>query len=100
MSASNTSSFNLRSLLENKKLNEANFIDWYHNLRIVLKQERIEYVLTWLYLENLSAGLSVANRRAYEKWCDDALNVSCFMLATISPDLQKQYEYVDAYTMI
>jgi hypothetical protein len=35
-----------------------------------------------------------------EKRCDDALNVSCLMLATISPDLQKQYEHVDAYTII
>jgi hypothetical protein len=44
MSASNASTFNLRSLLEKKKLNGANFNDWYHNLRIVLMQEKIDYV--------------------------------------------------------
>jgi hypothetical protein len=49
---------------------------------------------------DLPAGSSAADRIAYEKRCDDALNVSCLMLATMSPDLQKQYEHVDAYTMI
>jgi hypothetical protein len=35
-----------------------------------------------------------------QKRCDDVLNVSCLMLTTMSPDLSKQYEHVDAYTMI
>ena len=89
MSASNTSAFNLRSLLEKEKLNGANFMDWYRNLRIILRQEKTEYVLTEPYPEDLPAGSSAADRRAYEKRCDDALNVSCLMLATMSLDLQK-----------
>jgi hypothetical protein len=40
MSASNNSVFNLRSVLEKEKLNGTNFIDWYRNLRIVLRQEK------------------------------------------------------------
>jgi hypothetical protein len=100
MSTSNTSAFNLRSLLEKEKLNGANFMDWYRNLRIVLKQEKTEYVLSEPYPKDLLAGLSAVDRRAYEKHCDDALNVSYPMLATLSPDLQKLYEHVDAYTMI
>jgi hypothetical protein len=39
------------------------------------------------YPDDLSAGSSVADCRAHEKGCDDALNISCLMLATISPDL-------------
>ncbi|KAK8690314.1 hypothetical protein V6N13_089008 [Hibiscus sabdariffa] len=35
----------LRSLLEKEKLNGINFLDWFRNLRIVLKQERKEYVI-------------------------------------------------------
>ncbi|KAK8708392.1 hypothetical protein V6N13_059434 [Hibiscus sabdariffa] len=41
--ANNTIS--LRSLLEKEKLNGINFVDWFHNLRIVLKQERKGYVI-------------------------------------------------------
>jgi hypothetical protein len=100
MSASNIFAFNLRSLLEKEKLNRANFLDWYRNLRIVLRQEKTKYVLSEPYLEDLPASSSATGRRAYEKRCDDALNVSCLMLATMFPNLQKQYEHVDAYTMI
>jgi hypothetical protein len=100
MSASNTSTFNLRSLIDKEKLNGANFMDWYRNLRIILRQEKTEYVLTKLYPDDLPAGLSAADRRAHEKRCDDALNVSCLMLTAMFPDLQKQHEHVDAYTMI
>jgi hypothetical protein len=49
MSASNTSTFNLRSVLEKEKLNGTNYIDGYRNLRIVLKQEKKEYVLEQQY---------------------------------------------------
>jgi hypothetical protein len=89
MSASNTSAFNLRSLLEKEKLNGANFMDWYRNLRIVLKQEKIEYVLIEPYPDDVPIGSTVVDRRAHEKHCNDALNVSCLMLAIMSPDLQK-----------
>jgi hypothetical protein len=81
-------------------LNGTNFIDWYRNLRIVLIQEKTEYVLEQAYPDDLPNNANAAERRAYEKYCNDSLDVSCLMLATMSPDLQKQYEHVDAYTMI
>jgi hypothetical protein len=64
-------------------------MDWYCNLRIVLRQEKTEYVLSEPYPEGLPDGFSAADHRAQEKRCDDALNVSCLMLAIMSPDLQK-----------
>ena len=100
MSASNNSAFNLRSVLEKEKLNGTNFIDWYRNLRIVLRQEKKEYVLEQPYPDDLPDNATAADRRAYEKHCNDSLDVSCLMLATMSPDLQKQYEHADAHTMI
>jgi hypothetical protein len=87
-------------LLEKEKLISANFIDRYRNQRIVLRQEITEYVLLEPYPEDLPASSSALDHRAYEKRCDDALNVRCLMLTTVSPDLQKQYEHVDDYTMI
>jgi hypothetical protein len=76
-------------LLEKEKLNEVNFMDWYRNLIIVLRQEKTMYVLTEPYPDDLPAGSSVADHRAHEKRCNVVLNVSCLMLATMSPDLQK-----------
>jgi hypothetical protein len=74
-------------LLEKEKLNGANFMDWYHNLRIVLRQEKTEYILTELYPDDLLVGLTAVDHRAHEKRCDDALNISCLMLATMSLNL-------------
>jgi hypothetical protein len=74
-------------LLEKEKLNEANFMDWYHNLRIILMIEKTEYVLTESYPDDLPAGLTAVDRRTHEKRCDDALNVSRLMLTKMSPEL-------------
>ena len=95
-----SSSFNLRSILEKEKLNGTNFMDWYRNLRIVLKQERKEYVLESHYPDDLPDNATAAARRAYEKQTNDYLDVSCLMLATMSSELQKQYENTDAYNII
>ena len=87
MAANNNSSFNLRSVLEKENLNEANFIDWYCNLRIVLRNEKKEYVLEQPYPDDLPEVANVAARRAYKKHFNDSLEVSCLMLATMSSDL-------------
>jgi hypothetical protein len=54
-------------LLEDENLNGANFMDWYRNLRIIIRQEKIEYVLSEPYPKDLPAGSSAADHRAYEK---------------------------------
>jgi hypothetical protein len=46
MAAPASSNFNLRSILEKEKLTGINFMDWYRNLRTVLRQEHKEFVLT------------------------------------------------------
>ena len=100
MAANNNSSFNLRSVLEKENLNEANFIDWYCNLRIVLRNGKKEYILEQPYPDELPEGANAVACRAYEKHCNHSLEVSCLMLATMSSDMQKHYENVDAHTMI
>ena len=45
MASNTTSNLSLRSILKKDKLNGTNFLDWYRNLRIILKQERNEYIL-------------------------------------------------------
>ena len=89
MSPSNNSAYNLWSVLDKEKLNGINFIDWYRNLRIVLRKEQRKYVLEQPYPNDLPDNATNADHIAYEKHCDDAVNVSCLMLATMSPDLQK-----------
>ncbi|KAK8557954.1 hypothetical protein V6N13_008778 [Hibiscus sabdariffa] len=89
----------LRSLLEKEKLNGINFFDWFRNLRIVLKQERKEYVIEEPAPE-LAANAPRADKDKFKKHLDDMLDVSCLMLAIMSPELQKQHEDMNAYNMI
>ncbi|KAK8556182.1 hypothetical protein V6N12_002595 [Hibiscus sabdariffa] len=96
--ANNTIS--LRSLLEKEKLNGINFLDWFRNLRIVLKQERKEYVIEEAIPNDPGANTPRADKDKFKKHMDDMLDVGCLMLATMTPELQKQHEDMVAYEMI
>ena len=58
----------LRSILENDKLNGTNFLDWYRNLRIVLKQERKEYILDQPVPDEPAANAPKAQNDAYSNY--------------------------------
>ncbi|KAK8593024.1 hypothetical protein V6N12_045113 [Hibiscus sabdariffa] len=88
--ANNTIS--LRSLLEKEKLNGINFLDWFRNLRIVLKQERKEYFIEEPVPNDPGANASRADKDKFKKHVDDMVDVGCLMLATMTPELQKQHE--------
>ncbi|KAK8635314.1 hypothetical protein V6N13_023187 [Hibiscus sabdariffa] len=90
----------LRSLLEKEKLNGINLLDWFQNLRIVLKQERKENVIEEPVPDEPEANAPRADKDKFKKHLDDMLDVSCLMLATMSPELQKQHEDMNAYNMI
>jgi len=73
---SSASNFNLRSILDREKLNRTNFVDWNQNLRIVLKQEKKEYVLDTPYPEEpQNVAHTTSAYCAYVKHTDDAVDV-------------------------
>ncbi len=78
----------LRSVLEKDKLIRNNFLDWYRNLRIVLKQEKKLYVLEQPP-PPLPENATRAERDTFRNYQDDATDISCLMLATMSSELQK-----------
>ncbi|KAK8640285.1 hypothetical protein V6N13_008044 [Hibiscus sabdariffa] len=90
----------LRSLLEKEKLNGINFLNWFRNLRIVLKQERKEYVIEKPVPDEPAANAPRANKDKFKKHMDDMVDVGCLMLATMNSELQKQHENMVAYEMI
>ena len=98
--AQNTSTLSLRSILEKEKLNGTNFLKWYRNLRIVLKQERKAYVLEQPIPNEPAATAPRAERDAHKRHSDDALDVACLMLITMESELQKQHENMGAFDMI
>ncbi|XP_071739852.1 uncharacterized protein [Rutidosis leptorrhynchoides] len=62
----------LRSVLEKEKLNDTNFLDWYRNLRIVLKVEKKSYILDGPVPEEPPANATKSIRDAWTKHPDDS----------------------------
>ena len=94
------SCFALRSILEKDKLSGTNFTNWYRNLRIVLKQEKRENILDKPIPEKPEDDEPVAIKNAYCRAHDESTEISCIMLAHMEPDLQQQFENVEAFDMI
>ena len=84
-----SSTVNLRLILDANKLIGANFIDWLRNLRIVLKEERIAYVLDGPLPESPAIDAYDEDRNAYQKHLDDNVIATCIMLVFMSPELRK-----------
>ena len=100
MASNNMQTFSLRSVLETDKLNGTNFIDWSQNLRIVLKQEKKLEVLEHSLLNELARNATNAKREAFNKKKNDANDVNCLMLSTMSPELQKQFVDMEAFEIM
>ncbi|KAK8658528.1 hypothetical protein V6N13_036731 [Hibiscus sabdariffa] len=95
-----TNTISLRSLLEKEKLNGINFLDWFCNLRIVLKQERKEHVIEEPVPKDPGANAPTDDKDKFKKYMDDMVDVGCLMLATMTPQLQKQHEDMVSYEMV
>ncbi|KAD5318121.1 hypothetical protein E3N88_18067 [Mikania micrantha] len=84
----NVHNLSLRTILEKERLNHGNFMDWYRNLRIVLKQEKKSYVLD----DPIPDQPDEDNVEAFNDWVkyvEDSVQVSCLMLA-IEGNVQQQ----------
>ena len=75
-------------------------MDWLRNLRIVLRAEKISYVLDAPLLVSPYVDASVRDQIAYQKHLDDNIIAACIMLESMSPGLQKQHEAMTAYDIV
>ena len=91
---------NLRSILEANKLKGPNYIVWLRNLKIVLRSEKLAYVLEKSVPPVPAGDASNAQHEAYQKHAEDMDVACCIMLASMSPELQKQHEHMDAPTIL
>ena len=96
----NRTQYSLRGILEKEKLTGSNFSGWHRNLRIVLRQERKLHILDDPVPEQPADEAPLAQISAYKKYCDEAEDVACLMLATMSPELQETLQDKTASEMI
>ena len=91
---STQNTFSIRSVLDKEKLTGTNFLTWSRNLRLVLKQEKKDYVLRDPLPERPLANAARTLHNAWEKHSSDETDVYCLMLATMTAELQMQFESV------
>ena len=98
--ANNTNTLSVRLVLKKDKLTGGNnFLDWQRNLRIVLRQERKLHVIDIPPPGPLPEGATADERAERTRDENDANDVACLMLATMSAELQRQHVHMDAYTI-
>ncbi|XP_057999320.1 uncharacterized protein LOC131178379 [Hevea brasiliensis] len=88
-----SSRFNpLSRILDDNRLTGPNFYDWLRNLRIVLNLECIGYVLDSKIPSALPPKATEEEHDTLRKWHEDDMQAKCYVLASITNQLQKQLE--------
>ncbi|VFQ84487.1 unnamed protein product [Cuscuta campestris] len=102
MASNNTysHSINLRYILENQKLSGENFLDWEKNLRIVLDCERKLYILETDPPKTPKANARASELTSFKKYEDDARDVKCIIMASMTAELQRLHADMEARPMI
>ena len=94
------SSLSLKDNLDTNKLTESNYVDWLRNLRIVLTQRKISYILDTPTPDSLGEDAFEEERATYKMWKEDSVTVTCIMLASMSNELQRQDEDMDVPSIL
>ena len=74
-------------ILDANKLIGPNYVDWLRNLRIVLTQEKLSYILDSSDLEVIKEDASEEEKATHNMWLNDSMTIRCIMLASISNEL-------------
>ena len=90
----------IRSVFEKEKLTGVNFIDWYRNLRIVLRAENKLNHLEEALPEAPPTTATAAVRNAYTKRFNEQQEVAALMLMSMIPEIQKNLEELTAFDML
>src|SRR5436309_1729202 len=79
-------------ILEQNKLDGKNYQEWFRNLKIVLDSEHKTYVLDGPPPEEAPENSTDAEIETVRIWKEDDIQARCLMLASMTPQLQRQHE--------
>ncbi|KAL0286247.1 UNVERIFIED_CONTAM: hypothetical protein Sradi_7153600 [Sesamum radiatum] len=81
--------------MDTNKFNGTNYTDWLRNLRVVLDFENQGYVLDKPLPTALLEGSSCEQHLTFDKWLEDNRKVRSIILASMTNEIQKQYNRLD-----
>ncbi|KAL0292702.1 UNVERIFIED_CONTAM: hypothetical protein Sradi_6978800 [Sesamum radiatum] len=85
----------LTLIMETNKFNGTNYNDWLRNLKIVLDFENQGYVLDKPLPTALPERSSPEERVTFNKWHEDNRKVRSIILASMTNEIQKQYDRLE-----
>ncbi|GJS33429.1 hypothetical protein Tco_0531811 [Tanacetum coccineum] len=96
--------FGFRTFFEKQKLTGPNFIDWYHNLWIVLSVEDklpfLEQPIPAMPVLPAGQVLPPDVLNTHSAWVKASKEIDGLILMTMDPDIQNNLEQLDAYDML
>ncbi|KAL0307461.1 UNVERIFIED_CONTAM: hypothetical protein Sangu_2492600 [Sesamum angustifolium] len=90
----------LTLIVDNNKFNGTNYTDWLRNLRIVLDYENQGDIMDKPLPQTLPDGSSSEERETFERWHADHSKVRSIILASMSNNVQKQYDRLNDVALI
>ena len=91
---------NAQTEIDDKILTRPNFLDWLKNLRIVLNEEELAYVITKPIPGSPTVDAPESVQRAYQKHLVDSARAGLIVHTSMSPEFQKRYRTEDAYSIV
>ncbi|KAL0292954.1 UNVERIFIED_CONTAM: hypothetical protein Sradi_6964500 [Sesamum radiatum] len=85
----------LTLIMETNKFNGTNYNDWLRNLRIVIDFKNQDYILDKPLPTALLEGSSPEERVTFDKWHEDNRKVRSIILASMTNEIQKQYDRLE-----
>ncbi|KAL0394468.1 UNVERIFIED_CONTAM: hypothetical protein Slati_4413000, partial [Sesamum latifolium] len=85
----------LTLIMDTNKCNGTNYTDWLRNLTIVLDFKNQGYVLDKPLPTALPEGSSSEEHLTFNKWLEDNCKVHSIILASMTNEIQKQYDRLD-----
>ena len=85
------SSLSLREILDSNKLIDLNYMNWLRNLKIVLTQEKVFYILDVSEPQEIGNDVTEEEISTYRIWKNDSLTIKCIILASMSNKLWMQH---------
>ena len=70
------------------------------NLRIILTQKKVSYILDSPTPNTIEKDVSEEKRAIYKLWKDDCVTVKYIMLASMNNELQRQHEDMDVPSIL
>ena len=90
----------LRRILDFNKLIDPNYVDWLKNLKIILTQEKLSYILDVLEPQEIGNDATEEEVSTYRMRKNDSLTVKCIILVSMSNELQRQHESMDTQSIL